>query len=152
VVVPLGIGVVIGVVGLRLVHTDIPRRRLSEGGLLVLGLVVIGLAGTGRLDAMLREAGVPFGALPLVIAVAIVAGAAYAVTAVTAQTNLTESTPADVRGRVFGVLASIVSIGSLVPTLVAGPLADRVSTAAAIVVAGVVLVAIATWSIRAKPS
>jgi MFS family permease len=94
---------------------------------------------------------VPFGALPLVVAAAIVAGAAYAVTAVTAQTNLTESTPADVRGRVFGVLASIVSAGSLVPTLVAGPLADRVSTAAAIVVAGVVLLAVATWSIRAKP-
>jgi MFS family permease len=151
VVVPLGIGVVVGVIALRLIHTDVPRRRLSEGGLLVLGLVVTGLAGAGWLDGVLREAGVPFGALPLVVAAAIVAGAAYAVTAVTAQTNLTESTPADVRGRVFGVLASIVSAGSLVPTLVAGPLADRVSTAAAIVVAGVVLLAVATWSIRAKP-
>ena len=148
VVVPLGVGVVVGVVGLRLFLADIPRRRLSEAGLVVLGLVVIGLAGAGGLDTMLREAGVPFGALPLVVGVAIVAGAAYAVTAVTAQTNLTESTPADVRGRVFGVLASIVSVGSLVPTLIAGPLADRVSTAAAIVVAGVVLLAIAAWSIR----
>jgi predicted MFS family arabinose efflux permease len=148
VVVPLGIGVVVGVVGLRVFGGDLPRRRMSEGGLVVLGVVTIGLAAGGWLDAMLREAGVPFGALPIVILVAVVAGASYAVTAVTAQTNLIESTPADVRGRVFGVLASIVSAGSLVPTLIAGPLADRVSTAAAIVVAGVVLLVIAIWSIR----
>ena len=148
VVVPLGIGVVLGVGGLRLLGGDIPRRRLSEGGLLVLGAVTTALAAAGWLDGMLREAGVPVGALPVVVVVAMVAGAAYAVTAVTAQTNLTESTPADVRGRVFGVLASFVSAASLVPTLIAGPLADRFSTAAAIVVAGVALLVVATWSIR----
>ena len=148
VVIPLGIGVVVGVVGLRLFGGDIPRRRLSEGGLVVLGLVTAALAAGGWLDGTLREAGVPVGALPIVIGAAIVAGAAYAVTSVTAQTNLTESAPADVRGRVFGVLASIVSIGSLVPTLIAGPLADRVSTTAAIIVAGVALLVIAAWSIR----
>ena len=148
VVIPLGIGVVVGVVGLRLFGGDIPRRRLSEGGLIVLGLVTAALAAGGWLDGTLREAGVPVGALPIVIGAAIVAGAAYAVTSVTAQTNLTESAPADVRGRVFGVLASIVSIGSLVPTLIAGPLADRVSTTAAIIVAGVALLVIAAWSIR----
>jgi hypothetical protein len=85
-----------------------------------------------------------------VIATALVAGAAYAVTSVTAQTNLTESTPADVRGRVFGVLASIVSAASLVPSLVAGPLADRSSTGAAISLAGVILILVALWSIRRR--
>jgi MFS family permease len=79
-----------------------------------------------------------------------VAGAAYAVTSVTAQTNLTESTPADVRGRVFGVLASIVSAASLIPSLVAGPLADRLSTGAAIAIAGAILVSVALWSIRRR--
>ena len=148
VVIPLGIGVVVGVVGLRLFGGDIPRRRLSEGGLVVLGLVTAALAAGGWLDGTLREAGVPVGALPIVIGAAMLAGAAYAVTSVTAQTNLTESAPADVRGRVFGVLASIVSIGSLVPTLIAGPLADRVSTTAAIIVAGVALLIVAAWSIR----
>jgi hypothetical protein len=53
-----------------------------------------------------------------------------------------------VRGRVFGVLASIVSAASLIPSLVAGPLADRLSTGAAIAIAGVVLVSVAVWSIR----
>jgi MFS family permease len=148
VVVPLGIGVVLGVFGLRRFGRRWPRRRVSEGGLLVLGAVTAALAAAGWLDGMLRRIGLASGALPVVVLVAMVAGAAYAVTSVTAQTNLTESTPANVRGRVFGVLASIVSAASLVPSLVAGPLADRLSTGAAIALAGVILLAVGMWSIR----
>ena len=87
---------------------------------------------------------------PVVIVTAMIAGAAYAVTSVTAQTNLTKSMPADVRGRVFGVLASIVSAASLIPSLVTGPLADRLSTGVAIAIAGLILVAVALWSIRRR--
>ena len=148
VVIPLGIGVVLGVFGLRRFGRSWPRRRVAEGGLLVLGAVTAGLALAGWLDEAMRAVGVPLGALPVVIATAVVAGAAYAVTSVTAQTNLTESTPADVRGRVFGVLASIVSAASLVPSIVAGPVADRLSTGAAIAIAGLILVVVALWSIR----
>ena len=56
------------------------------------------------------------------------------------------STPADVRGRVFGVLASIVSAASLVPSLVAGPLADRVSASLAIGIVGIAVVLVGVWS------
>jgi MFS family permease len=148
VLVPLGIGVVIGVFGLRRFGRSLPRRRVAEGGLLVLATVTTALAGAGWLDGVLHGLGVEVGALPVVVVVAMIAGAAYAVTSVTAQTNLVESTPADVRGRVFGVLASIVSAASLVPSLVAGPLADRVSTGAAIAVAGIALLVIGIWSVR----
>ena len=148
VIVPLGIGVVIGVFGLRRFGGSLPRRRVSEGGLLVLGTVTAALAGAGWLDGVMRGIGIGVGALPVVVVVAMIAGAAYAVTSVTAQTNLVESTPADVRGRVFGVLASIVSAASLVPSLVAGPLADRVSTGAAIAVAGIALLLVGIWSVR----
>jgi MFS family permease len=148
VVVPLGIGVIIGVFGLRRFGGSLSRRRIAEGGLLVLGTVTAALAGAGWLDGVLRGLGIGVGALPVVVGVAMIAGAAYAVTSVTAQTNLVESTPADVRGRVFGVLASIVSAASLVPSLVAGPLADRLSTGAAIAVAGVALLAVGVWSVR----
>jgi mannose/fructose/N-acetylgalactosamine-specific phosphotransferase system component IIC len=52
--------------------------------------------------------------------------------------------PAAVRGRVFGVLASIVSASSLVPILIAGPLADAISgpTVIAIAAVGIVVVAV----------
>jgi MFS family permease len=150
VVIPLGIGVVVGVFGLRRFGAGWPRRRVAEGGLLILGIVTTALAAAGWLDGVLRGLAVGVGALPAVVAMALVAGAAYAVTSVTAQTNLTESTPADVRGRVFGVLASIVSAASLVPSLVAGPLADRLSTGAAIALAGAFLIVVALWSIRRR--
>ena len=150
VVIPLGIGVVVGVFSLRRLGERWPRRRVAEGGLVVLGLLTAALAGAGWLDGTMRSVGIPVGALPVVIVTAVVAGAAYAVTSVTAQTNLTESTPADVRGRVFGVLASIVSAASLVPSLTAGPVADRLSTGAAMAIAGVVLLVVALWSIRRR--
>lgn len=150
VVVPIGIGVVIGVLGLRRFGGDLSRRRIAEGGLLTLGAVTTALAAAGWLDSGLRQAGISFGALPIVIVMAMAAGAAYAVTSVSAQTTLVESMPPDVRGRVFGVLASIVSAASLVPSLVAGPLADRVSTQVAIVVAGVALLAVGIWSVRSR--
>jgi MFS family permease len=148
VVVPLGIGVVIGVFGLRRFGGSLPRRRVAEGGILVLGTVTTALAAAGWLDGVMRGIGIGIGALPVVVVVAMFAGAAYAVTSVTAQTNLVESTPANVRGRVFGVLASIVSAASLVPSLVAGPLADRFSTGAAIAVAGIALLLVGIWSVR----
>ncbi len=150
VVIPLGIGVVLGVLGLRRFGGDLPRRRIAEVGVLVLGIVTTGLAGAGWLDGMLRAAGVSIGALPVVIVMAMAAGAAYAVTSVSAQTTLVQSMPAEVRGRVFGVLASIVSVGSLVPSLVAGPLADRLGPPIAIVIAGVALVLVGIWSSRTE--
>jgi hypothetical protein len=54
--------------------------------------------------------------------------------------------PAAVRGRVFGVLASIVSAASLLPILVAGPLADAISAPLVIAIAAVGVLAVATWS------
>jgi len=150
VVIPLGVGVVFGVLGLRRFGGDLPRRRIAEAGVIMLGLVTTALASAGFIDGWLRGIGVAIGALPVVIAMAIAAGAAYAVTSVSAQTTLVESMPADVRGRVFGVLASIVSAASLVPSLVAGPLADRLGTGVAIVIAGVALLVVGIWSAQRR--
>jgi len=140
------------VLGLRRLGGHIPRRRVAEIGLLSLGAVTAALAVAGYIDGWLRELGVVVGALPVVIAMAVAAGAAYAITSVSAQTTLLESTPAEVRGRVFGVLASVVSAASLVPSVIAGPLADRLSTQVAIAVAGVALLVVAIWSARSRRS
>jgi DHA3 family macrolide efflux protein-like MFS transporter len=144
IVVPLGIGVVVGVLGLRRFGNRVPRRRAAESGHIVLGTLTASLALAGWFAGVLGGFGVSV--LPLVIAVAVGAGAAYAVVSVSAQTALLESMPSEVRGRVFGVLASIVSAASLVPTLVAGPLADRVSASLVIGVVGVSVLCVGLWS------
>lgn len=144
IVIPLGIGVVLGVLGLRRLGDRVPRRRAAEGGHMVLGSLTASLALAGWLSAVLG--GVGISVIPLVVGIAIGAGAAYAVVSVSAQTALLESMPSEVRGRVFGVLASIVSAASLVPTLVAGPLADRVSASLVIGVVGVAVLGVGLWS------
>jgi hypothetical protein len=47
---------------------------------------------------------------------------------------------------VFGVLASIVSATSLLPILVAGPLADVISGSAVIGISAAAVVVVAVWS------
>lgn len=145
IVVPLGLGVVVGVVGLRRFER-LDRRRMAEAGLLVFGGLTASLLFLPALRDALAPAGISV--LPFVVAVALVSGAAYAVTSVSAQTSLLQAIPADVRGRVFGVLASVVSTASLLPALVAGPLADKVSAPVVLGVVGVSVLAIAAWSVR----
>ena len=116
VVLPLGLGVVAGVFGLRILGDDISRRRAAETGLTAFGVLAIAIS-LGAVSA--KNAGLPV--IPLVAIGAFFAGSAYAATTVSAQTALFENMPAAVRGRVFGVLASIVSATSLIPILIAGP-------------------------------
>ena len=58
------------------------------------------------------------------VLVAFTAGISYAFVAVPAQTALQEELPEDVRGRVFGVLNTLVSLASFVPIIIVGPIAD----------------------------
>jgi DHA3 family macrolide efflux protein-like MFS transporter len=141
VVLPLGLGVVAGVFGLRRFGGGLARRRAAEGGLIAFGLLAIGIASVGPVGT---AAGLPV--IPLVVVLAFVAGSAYAATTVSAQTALFENMPAGARGRIFGVLASIVSAASLLPILVAGPLADAISGPLVIAITGVAILAVAAFS------
>ena len=148
IVLPLGLGVVAGVFGLRRFGRGISRRRAAEGGLVTFGIlaVAVALAGPIAHAARLGPVSVPLlgdvePLIPLIMVLAFCAGAAYAATTVSAQTALFENMPERVRGRVFGVLASIVSAASLVPILIAGPLADAISAQAVITVVGLAIVA-----------
>ncbi len=141
VVLPLGMGVVVGVLALRRFGDDVPRRRAGEGGLLVFGILALTIAVAATISAMSGAS-----IIPLVVALAFCAGAAYAATIVSAQTALFENMPAAVRGRVFGVLASIVSAASLIPILIAGPLADATTGPAVIAFTAVCVIAVSVWS------
>ncbi len=135
-VLPLGIGLVIGIGILNVFGKYVARKRLIEIGLVSLGVSLLilgaaqglGLPSTGVLS--LRNVSV---------LVAFTAGISYAFVAVPAQTALQEELPEDVRGRVFGVLNTLVSLASFVPIIIAGPIADVVGpTVVIIMCAGIV--------------
>jgi MFS family permease len=141
IVLPLGLGVAGGVGGLRWLGGGLSRRRAGEAGLITLSLMAAGITAAGPIG---RELGLPV--IPAVVVLAFCAGAAYAATTVSAQTALFENMPEAIRGRIFGILASVVSASSLLPVLVAGPLADATSGPVVIVVTATGVIALAAWS------
>jgi len=137
VVLPLGVGIVMGILLLNAYGRLVPRRRVIEGGLIALGVLLAVMALSGRISAFLAasttRSGLPdlsllTSLLSIVVGVAFFAGIAYAAVAIPAQTQLQEDIPEDVRGRVFGVLNMLVSVASFLPILIVGPIADLLGT------------------------
>lgn len=134
VVLPLGIGIVMGILLLNSYGRLVSRRRIIEGGLVALGFLLAAMALSGPISRLLASAD-PAGGLDLsvltsllsvVVVVAFFAGISYAFVGIPAQTQLQEDLPDDVRGRVFGVLNMLVSVASFLPILVVGPIADLI--------------------------
>ncbi|HET9614971.1 MAG TPA: MFS transporter [Candidatus Limnocylindrales bacterium] len=156
VVLPLGVGIVMGILLLNAYGRLIPRRRVIEGGLIALGILLALMALSGRISSFLgtsvTRTGLPdlsllTSLLSIVVAVAFFAGIAYASVAIPAQTQLQEDLPGDVRGRVFGVLNMLVSVASFLPILVVGPIADLLGTTVVLVVVALLIAASGVASI-----
>jgi MFS family permease len=156
VVLPLGLGIVMGVLILNNYGRYIPRRRAIEGGLIALGLLLSSLTIAGPLSRFLQGVSgdvkvVDLSALTsliaVVVALAFLAGIAYGIVAISSQTQLQEDLPEEVRGRVFGVLNMLVSVASILPIIVFGSLADLVGTTAVILAIALAVVASGVVSI-----
>jgi hypothetical protein len=145
VVLPLGFGIVTGILLLNAYGRYLPRRRVIEGGLIVLGILLAALSIAGPISRLLQRADAPGGLdltavtslLAIVVVIAFFAGIAYGLVAIPSQTQLQEDLPADVRGRVFGVLNMLVSVASFLPIIVVGPISDLVGTTVVIFVVAV---------------
>ncbi|HXG27012.1 MAG TPA: MFS transporter [Candidatus Binatia bacterium] len=137
VVLPLGIGIVMGVLLLNNYGKYFARRRAIELGLVVLGILLVILTIAGPLSRLLTGVGSNVDVVDLsgvtslvavVIAIAFLAGVCYGIVAISAQVQLQEDIPPDVRGRVFGVLNMLISVASILPIIIVGPIADFVGT------------------------
>ena len=139
VVLPLGLGVVLGIIALNFFGHRLLRRRAIEGGLIALAVSLAIIAVAAPLARLLQHTslGAMTSVLPIVVLVAVVAGVAYAFVGIPSQTQLQEEIPAEVRGRVFGVLNALVSIASFLPIILVGPLADLIGTAMVILFSAV---------------
>jgi MFS family permease len=154
VVLPLGVGIVTGVLAVNLYGHNFQRRRIIEAGLIVLGLLLALLSCLGSIWRFLNvQIAAAAGAnglqdlsqvlslLSIVIAIAFVSGVCYAVVAISAQTQLQEELPEEVRGRVFGILNMLVSVSSLLPIMVVGPAADFFGASAVLLAVSLVVTA-----------
>jgi MFS family permease len=148
VVLPLGIGVVVGVVAVNVLQSLVSRRRLIESGMLVLGASLAGITIAGPIAQFVRDVNdrVPgpdlsayISVLTIVVVIAFVAGIGYAFTAIPAQTELQSEIPQAVRGRVFGILNMLVSVASLLPIIIVGPISDAFGTMPVVLVASGVI-------------
>ena len=137
VVLPLGFGIVTGILVLNSFGHMVARRRIIEGGLVALGVLLAALAAAGPISRFLKGAQAATGLtdlsgltslLAIVVLIALLAGMAYGFVAIPSQTQLQEELPEEVRGRVFGVLNMLVSVASFLPIIVVGPVSDLVGT------------------------
>ena len=148
VVLPLGIGIVFGVLLLNNYGHYVRRRRAIEGGLIALGILLAVLTVAGPVSRFLQGVGadvkiVDLSVITSLIAVvtmlAFLAGVAYGIVAISSQTQLQEDLPEEVRGRVFGVLNMLVSVASILPIIIVGPISDLVGTTAVILAIAIVV-------------
>jgi hypothetical protein len=148
IVLPLGTGIVMGILLLNSYGRYLPRRRVIEVSLVALGVLLAALSVAGPISQFLRRADANAGLvdlsavtslLAIVVFIAFLAGIAYGLVAIPAQTQLQEDLPEDVRGRVFGVLNMLVSVSSFLPIIVVGPVSDLVGTGTVIFVVAVVI-------------
>jgi MFS family permease len=148
IVLPMGLGIVTGILGLNSYGRYLPRRRTIETGIVLIGILLMLLSFASPVAHFLEDKANSNGletasnllsVLSMVMGIAFLVGAAYVVVAISAQTQLQEELPEDVRGRVFGVLNMLVSVASLAPIVVVGPIADVVGIPPVILVVGAIV-------------
>ena len=156
IVLPLGGGIVMGILLLNSYGKYLPRRRVIEGGLILLGIMLALLSVAGPLSQFLQRADQASGLLDLsaltsllaiVVFIAFMAGVAYGAVAIPSQTQLQEDLPTDVRGRVFGVLNMLVSVSSFLPIIVVGPISDLIGTATVMFLVAIAVLAAGVASV-----
>ena len=148
IVLPLGLGITTGILVLNSYGRYLPRRRTIETGIIFIGGLLMLLSFSSPVAHFLEdrahsggltEASNLLSVMSMVMGIAFFLGAAYVIVAISAQTQLQEELPEDVRGRVFGVLNMLVSVASLAPIVVVGPIADVVGIPPVILAVGIIV-------------
>ena len=133
---PAGIGAVLGILFLNAYGRRMPRRLIIDLGLVSMGVTLFGLALVKPITIFLGPAfqpiehGLPEALAPiisliaLVVLIATTAGIEFSFVMIPAQTALQEELPHEVRGRIFGILNTLLSVASFLPVLVAPAAAD----------------------------
>ena len=132
---PAGLGAILGILFLNSYGKGIPKRLVIDVGLVAMGVTLVLLAivkpvanAVGGAATPLEEA-VPaiaplISLIAVVVVIAVFAGLEYSFVAIPSQTALQEDLPPDVRGRIFGILNTLLSVASFLPVILAPLMAD----------------------------
>ena len=130
-VIPIGLGMIIGVVWVGRFATKYNKINLMNIGM---GLAGVMLSILGAI-----KYGLPGLAFAVAGVVAIL-GFLNAIISVAAQTMLQENTDDATRGRVFGALNMLINLAATLPILLAGVLADLMGVSAVILGSGLMVI------------
>ena len=132
---PAGLGAVVGILFLNSYGKGIPKRLVIDIGLVAMGITLVLLAivkpvstvfgaATGPIEDAVPALAPLISLLAVVVVISVFAGLEYAFVAIPSQTALQEDIPADVRGRIFGILNTLLSVASFLPVIAAPAAAD----------------------------
>ncbi len=132
---PAGLGAVVGILFLNSYGKSIPKRLVIDIGLIAMGITLVLLAIVKPATIIFSPAVQPIedvvpaiaplvSLIAVVVVIAVFAGLEYAFVAIPAQTALQEELPSDVRGRIFGILNTLLSVASFLPVIAAPAVAD----------------------------
>jgi MFS family permease len=158
---PAGVGMVAGTALLNRFADRIEKHFLSNLGLFTVA-VCLGLTGAVALVVDVLTAGNPplmtlptLGEVsvlvPVVMALALVAGFGFVAIMVPAQTFLQERAPVELRGRVFAVQLMLSNFASIIPLLLLGGLADLIGVDRTLLLIGVLIATAGVISTRIAP-
>ena len=159
VVLPLGFGIVTGILLLNSYGRYFHRRRVIEGGLIALGILLAALSAAGPISRLLQRADAAGRPRPVGRDVAAGGRRRHRVLRRASPTasspsrrrpQLQEDLPEDVRGRVFGVLGMLVSVASFLPIIIVGPISDLVGTTAVIFVVAIAVMVVGIVSVLTR--
>jgi MFS family permease len=153
--VPAGLGLLIGTWGLGHFGGRIRKEKLIHWGIFALGMAVIAM---GILPPFIRVFHDTTHLIPIrpyqaltypAMAIAVVVGLAMALTTVPTQTIVFERAAPAMRGRVLAMQQWLGGAVPLLPLLVVGPLVDAIGVALVLVAIGSVILLAGWYSVRA---
>jgi MFS family permease len=158
---PAGIGMVAGTAVLNRCGDRFDKHFLTNAGLFAVAACLALTGGVASVTDWLTGGNPPLMDMPtlgqvsvlvpVVMALALVAGLAFVAIMVPAQTFLQERAPVELRGRVFAVQLMLSNFASIVPLLLLGGLADVMGVDKTLVLIGLLIAVAGGISLRIAP-
>lgn len=132
---PAALGMIAGALYLSRFGHNFSRRKLIFTGVFLAGIELVGLGSVRGFDDILPFINITYAAMVLLFLL----GAANAMIDVPSNTAIQIHTPEDLRGRVYGVLNTMINGAAFLPVLFAGVIADIFSVPVLIILMGVLV-------------